>query len=71
MSIFHNLGGGGGCCGTNWPIEEVGIATLLEYDENDRFLTASCGPYLSHTLRFFLHIPPKKKTHRVAFENNA
>jgi hypothetical protein len=28
-----------------WPTEAVGIATLLEFDENYRFLTASCGQY--------------------------
>ncbi len=54
--ILHNLGGGG-CCGTSWPTEGVRIVTLCEFDENNRFLTASCGPYMGHTLRlFFLHI---------------
>jgi hypothetical protein len=52
---FLPHGGKGGRCGTNWPSKVVGIATLLEFDENYRFLTASCGPYMSHTLHLFSH----------------
>jgi hypothetical protein len=31
----------------------VEIATHYEFDENDRFFTAACDPYMSHTLRRF------------------
>jgi hypothetical protein len=48
------------CPAANWPTESVGIATLLEYNENFRFLTVSCGPYMSHTLQLFIHILPEK-----------
>jgi hypothetical protein len=58
---FLPPGGEGWCCGTNWPTEVVGIATLLEFDENHRFLTVFCGPYTSHTLKHFLHISPEKR----------
>jgi hypothetical protein len=44
--IFQSLGGGGGVrYGINWPIEVVEIATLCEFDENDRFFTTFCDPY--------------------------
>jgi hypothetical protein len=45
--------GEGGRCGTIWPTEVVEITTLYELDENDRFFTASCDPYMGHTLRLF------------------
>jgi hypothetical protein len=44
-TIFQNLLWGVGHCGTNWPTEVVEIATLYEFDENDRFFTISCDPY--------------------------
>ncbi len=50
---------GGGRCGRNSITEVVGIATLLELDKNDQFLTASCGPYVTPA-DFFLHILPIK-----------
>jgi hypothetical protein len=35
----------------------VELATLYEFDENDRFFTAaSCDPYMGHTLRLFTHL---------------
>jgi hypothetical protein len=52
---YHVLQPGEGRCGTNWPTEVVSIATLLEFDENDRFHTASCDLYMSHTLNLFTH----------------
>jgi hypothetical protein len=36
-TVFQILGGH---CGTNWPLEVVEMATLSEFDENDRFFTA-------------------------------
>jgi hypothetical protein len=52
--------GGGGRCGTNWPTEAVEMATLCEFDENDRFFTAFCDPYKTHTFsshfQTFFHI---------------
>jgi hypothetical protein len=41
-TIFQTLVVGGGCCGTNWATEVVEIATLREFDENDRFFTTFC-----------------------------
>jgi hypothetical protein len=46
-------GGGEGGCGTNWPPEVVEIAILFEFDENDGFFSASCDPYMGHTLGLF------------------
>jgi hypothetical protein len=54
--------GGGEHCGTNWLTEVVGIATLLGFDENRRFLTASCGPYMSFALKLFPIFYLKKDT---------
>jgi hypothetical protein len=39
----------------------VGIATLLEFDENNRFLTASCDPLMSHTFKPFYKFYLKKR----------
>jgi hypothetical protein len=36
------------------------IATLYEFDENDRFFTTSCDPYMGHTLRLFYTFHHKK-----------
>jgi hypothetical protein len=52
-------GGGGGECGTNWPIE---VATLCEFYENDRFLTTSCDPYKGNTPRLVHTFHYKKDT---------
>jgi hypothetical protein len=41
---------GGRCCGTNMPTETVEIATPYEFDENYRFFTTSCYPYMGHIL---------------------
>jgi hypothetical protein len=60
----------GGHRGTNWPIEIVEIATFYEFDENDRFFTASCDPYMGHTPRLFTHFTIKW-TQRVALKKNA
>ncbi len=60
-TIFQSLVGGGGCCGIIWPTEKVEIATFCEFDENDRFSTTLCDPYISHTFRLFLtHITIKR-----------
>jgi hypothetical protein len=53
---------GGGGCGTNWPTEVVEIAILFEFDDNDRFFTASCDPYMGHTLRLFYTFHRKNDT---------
>jgi hypothetical protein len=67
--IFQNLGGGG-LYGTNWPTEIVKIAHY-EFDENYRFFTASCDPYMGHILRpFFTHFTIKR-TQRLVFKKNA
>jgi hypothetical protein len=61
-TIFQSPVGKGGHCGTNWPTEVVEIATLFEFNENDRFLTISCDPYKGHTFRPFYTFHPKKET---------
>jgi hypothetical protein len=38
----------------------VEMATLCEFDENDRFFTTFCDPYMGHTFRLFKHISPWK-----------
>jgi hypothetical protein len=53
---------GGGRCGTDWPRKMVGIAMLWEFDESDRFLTASSDPFINHTLKLFFTIYWKKDT---------
>jgi hypothetical protein len=55
-------GGRGGGCGTNWPKEVVEMATLCEFDENDRFFTTFCDPYMGHNFRHFYTFHPKKDT---------
>jgi hypothetical protein len=52
---FSTALGGRGRYGTNWPTEVLEIATLYGFDENDRFFTASCEPYMGHTLRLFFY----------------
>jgi hypothetical protein len=61
-TIFQSLVGGGGCCGTNWPIKVVEIATLCEVDENARFFTTSCDQYMGHIFRLFYTFLPKNDT---------
>jgi hypothetical protein len=70
-TIFQSLVGGGGHCGTNLPTEVVEIATLFEFNENDRFFTTSCDPYMGHTLRLFFTHFTLKRTHMMAFKKNA
>ncbi len=56
--------GGGGrvwCCVTNWPTEVVGIAKFFESDEHNKFLTTSCDPYSTHTLKLFTLLPEDTK----------
>jgi hypothetical protein len=62
--------GGGGGCGTNWPTEVVEIAILFEFDENDRFFTASCDPYIGHTLRLFDTFHHKNDTKDSFYEKS-
>jgi hypothetical protein len=55
---FSTTLGGRSRCGTNWPKKLLGILTLLKIEEKGGFLTASCGPYMGHTLRLFFNISP-------------
>jgi hypothetical protein len=48
----------------------VEIATLYEFDENDRFFTASFDPYMGHTPRLFYTFTIKW-TQRMAFTKYA
>jgi hypothetical protein len=57
--------GKGGCCGTNWPTEVVEMTTVCGFDENDRFFTTFCEPYMGHTFRLFYTFHPKKDTKNV------
>jgi hypothetical protein len=70
-TISGAWGVGVGGRGTNWPTEVVEIAIFFEFDENDRFFTASCDPDMSHTLRFFFTHFTIKMTQRMAFMKNA
>jgi hypothetical protein len=39
------------------------MATLCEFDENDKFFTTFCDPYMGYTFRlFFYTFNPKKDT---------
>jgi hypothetical protein len=58
--------GGEGRWGTNWPTEVVEIATLCEFDENDRFFTTIYG---SHFQNFVTHFTIKR-TQRIASKKN-
>jgi hypothetical protein len=46
-------------CGGRWTLWDKlahrgsGIAALYEFDENDRFFTTFCDPYMGHTCRLF------------------
>ncbi len=53
--------GGRGHCGTNWPTEVVGIATLLEFDK----MIDSSLSLVAHVFSYTAHL---KKTQRMAFE---
>jgi hypothetical protein len=53
--------GAGESSETKWPTEAVEIATLYEFDENYRFLTTSCDPYMGNNFRLFLHISSYKR----------
>jgi hypothetical protein len=63
--------GGGGSCGTNWPTEVVEMATLCEFDENDRFFITFCELYIWVTLSDFFKHFTLKRIQRVAFKKNA
>ncbi len=45
------------------------MATLCEFDENDRFFTTFCDPYMGHTFRLSYTFHPKKDT-KKAFKKN-
>ncbi len=67
-NVFRSLEGGG------VTVEHIGpqrkIATLYAFDENGRFFTSSCYPYVGQTFRlFFTHFT--ERTQRMAFEKNA
>jgi hypothetical protein len=47
------------------------VATLYEFDENDRFFTASCDPYVGHTPRLFFYTFHHKNDVKDGFEENA
>jgi hypothetical protein len=55
---------GRGGCETNWPTVAMEIATLYEFDENDRRI------YESHFKTFFYTFHYKKDT-KDGFEENA
>jgi hypothetical protein len=38
------------------------MATLCEFDENERFFTAFCDPYIGHTFRLFSTFNSEKDT---------
>jgi hypothetical protein len=38
------------------------MATLCEFDENDRFFTTFCDPHMVHTFRLFYTFHPTKDT---------
>jgi hypothetical protein len=44
------------------------IATLYEFDENDRFFTAFCDPCMDHTLRLFFNTFYHKMDKKDGFE---
>jgi hypothetical protein len=47
-TIFHNLGGEAiRHTVVVEPTEVVGIAKFIKFDENDRFFTASRGPWVT------------------------
>jgi hypothetical protein len=48
---------------THWPteVEVLETATLNGFDENDRFFTISCDPYMDQTLRLFFYTFHHKK----------
>jgi hypothetical protein len=72
-TMFHSLvgEGGGGRCRTNWPTEIVEMATLCEFDENDRLFTTFCDPYMGHTFRLVFTYFTLKRIQRMAFKKNA
>jgi hypothetical protein len=49
----------------------VGMAILCEFDENYRFFTTFCDPYMGHTFRLFFTHFTLKRIQRVAFKKNA
>jgi hypothetical protein len=54
------------------PTEVAGIATQQDFDENCRFFTAYCDPYISHTLgMFFTLVPEKGHKGRFIYYKNA
>jgi hypothetical protein len=59
-TIFQNLVGVGGRCGKNWSTEVVEMASLCKFDENDRFFTTLCDPYMGHTFRLLYTFHHKK-----------
>jgi hypothetical protein len=54
--------GGKGLLWDKLPTDVVEMATLFEFDENDRFFTTFCDPYMGHTFRLFYTFHPKKDT---------
>jgi hypothetical protein len=74
FSIFQSLKVGGGVALWDklaYRSTVVKIATLYEFDENDRFFTTSCDPNMGYTLRlFFTHFTTKRRQ-RMTFKKNA
>ncbi len=70
-TIFQNLGvGGGGVLLDKLAHKGGERATLYESDENDRFSTASCDPYMGHTLWLFYTFYHKMDT-KDSFEEKS
>jgi hypothetical protein len=58
QQLFCSLQGGGAL----WRTGLAKIATLEEFDENDRFFPTSCDLYVGHILRVLYTFHPKKHT---------
>jgi hypothetical protein len=65
-NIFCSLGG---AKELNWHTEVAGIATLKEFVKNDRFIIASCDPYMSRTLKICCTVYLKNDT-KDGFKKN-
>jgi hypothetical protein len=55
---FQSLVQGRGTLWEKWLKEVAKIEAHYEFDENYRFFTTSCDPYMGHTFRLFLQISP-------------
>jgi hypothetical protein len=63
FTIFQSfVGGGWGALWDKLAHRGSEMATLCEFDENDRFFTTFCDPYNCHTFKLFYKSHPKKDT---------